>query len=84
MLILDDATSAVDPAVEAEILANLRSAALPSTVVIVAYRTGSISLADEVVFVERGTVTARGTHADLRRDLPSYDALVSAYDRQRP
>lgn len=83
LLVLDDATSAVDPAVEAEILANLRSAALPSTVVIVAYRTGSIQLADEVVFVERGTVTATGSHDDLRATVPSYDRLVSAYDRQR-
>lgn len=84
LLVLDDATSAVDPAVEAEILANLRSAALPSTVIIIAYRTGSIQLADEVVFVERGEVTARGTHDELRRDVPSYDRLVSAYERQRP
>ena len=84
LLVLDDATSAVDPAVEAEILGNLRSAALPSTVVIVAYRTGSIRLADEVVFVERGVVTARGTHDELRASVPSYDALVSAYERRRP
>lgn len=84
LLVLDDATSAVDPAVEAEILANLRSAELPSTVVIVAYRTGSIRLADEVVFVERGEVTARGTHEQLRATVPAYDDLVSAYERQRP
>ena len=83
LLVLDDATSAVDPAVEAEILGNLRSAALPSTVVIVAYRNGSIGLADEVLFVERGTVAARGTHAELRRDVPAYEHLVSAYERDR-
>lgn len=83
LLVLDDATSAVDPAVEAEILGNLRSAALPSTVVIVAYRNGSIGLADEVLFVERGTVAARGTHAELRRDVSAYEHLVSAYERDR-
>jgi ATP-binding cassette subfamily B protein len=83
LLVLDDATSAVDPAVEAEILANLRSAELPSTVVIVAYRNGSISLADEVVFVEKGTVAARGTHVSLRATVPAYDHLVSAYDKDR-
>jgi ABC-type multidrug transport system fused ATPase/permease subunit len=80
LLVLDDATSAVDPAVEAEILANLRGAALPSTVVIVAYRNGSIALADEVVFVDRGTVVARGSHAELRATVPAYEELVSAYE----
>ena len=83
LLVLDDATSAVDPAVEAEILGNLRSAALPSTVVIVAYRNGSIGLADEVLFVQHGTVAARGSHDELRRDVPEYDHLVSAYERDR-
>jgi len=80
LLVLDDATSAVDPAVEAEILANLRGAALPSTVVIVAYRNGSIALADEVVFVDRGEVVAHGTHERLRAEVPAYEALVSAYE----
>ncbi len=83
LLVLDDATSAVDPAVEAEILGNLRSAALPSTVVIVAYRNGSISLADEVLFVQHGTVAARGTHQELRAGVPDYEHLVSAYERDR-
>ena len=83
LLVLDDATSAVDPAVEAEILGNLRSAALPSTVVIVAYRNGSIALADEVLFVQHGTVAARGSHEELRREVPDYDHLVSAYERDR-
>lgn len=81
LLVLDDATSAVDPGVEAEILANLRSAELPSTVVIVAYRNGSIALADEVLFVEHGTVVARGSHEELRATVPDYEHLVSAYER---
>lgn len=83
LLVLDDATSAVDPAVEAEILANLRSASLPSTVVIVAYRNGSISLADEVLFVKGGTVEARGSHDQLRASNDDYEHLVSAYERDR-
>ena len=49
LLVLDDATSAVDPSVEAGILQRLRDAELPATVVIVAYRRASIVLADEVV-----------------------------------
>jgi ATP-binding cassette, subfamily B, bacterial len=80
LLILDDATSAVDPTVEVAILRGLRRAALPSTVVVVAYRRSSIVLADEVVFVEDGRVVAQGTHDELLRSVPGYAALLEAYD----
>ncbi|HEX6222625.1 MAG TPA: ABC transporter ATP-binding protein [Acidimicrobiia bacterium] len=65
LLILDDATSAVDPSVEAEILRALKSAELPSTIVVVAYRPSSIRLADEVVFVDQKRILAHGTHDEL-------------------
>jgi ATP-binding cassette, subfamily B, bacterial len=81
LLILDDATSSVDPAVEAAILGGLRSSDLDCTVVVVAYRRATIALADEVVYVERGRVAGRGTHADLEATVPGYAALVNAYDR---
>ncbi len=77
---MDDATSAVDPSVESEILRRLRSARLPSTVVIVAYRPSSIRLADEVIFVDEGRVVAQGQHRDLMADQPGYAALVQAYE----
>lgn len=80
LLILDDATSAVDPSVEAQILRRLRSADLPSTVVLVAYRPSSIRLADEVVFVEDGRVVAQGTHEELMETEPGYARLVRAYE----
>ena len=83
LLVLDDATSAVDPSVEADILAGLAGAALPATVVVVAYRTSSIALADEVLFVEEGTVAARGPHEDLLAQVPAYRTLVTAYERDR-
>ncbi len=78
LLVLDDATSAVDPAVEADILAGL--ATLDTTVVIVAYRRSSIVLADEVIFVSDGRVIGRGTHEDLYAHLPEYAALIDAYE----
>lgn len=80
VLVLDDATSAVDPSVETEILKGLRRSELPSTVVIVAYRRSSIALADEVVFVADGTVVAHGTHAELLESTPGYAKLLTAYE----
>ncbi|MCP4304666.1 MAG: ABC transporter ATP-binding protein [bacterium] len=79
LLILDDATSAVDPSVEARILERLRESEMPSTIVIVAYRTSSITLADEVVFIDEGKIVAHGTHRDLSRDVPGYARIVEAY-----
>ena len=83
LLVLDDATSAVDPSVEAGIMARLRSAELPSTVVVVAYRRGTIVLADEVVYVEDGRIVAHGTHEQLLADVPGYAGLLRAYEDDR-
>ncbi|MCW2622416.1 MAG: transporter related protein, partial [Frankiales bacterium] len=81
LLVLDDATSAVDPQVEQRILAGLRDSDTASTVVVVAYRTATISLADEVVFLDHGTVVDRGTHDELKERCPGYRDLVTAYER---
>ncbi len=81
LLILDDATSALDPSVETAILRRLRSATSPSTVVVVAYRRSSIVLADEVLFVDDGRVVAHGTHEDLLVRVPRYADLLEAYER---
>lgn len=83
LLLLDDATSAVDTAVESEILSALRSAALPSTVVIVATRPATIALADQVIFVEHGRIRATGTPDALLAAEPAYAALITAFARQR-
>ncbi len=79
LLVLDDATSAVDPSVEAAILAALRPAGSRVTVVVIAHRLATIQLADEVVHVERGRVVARGTHRDLLARSAGYRDLVNAY-----
>ena len=79
VLLLDDATSAVDPLVEAEILDALR-AELDMTVLVVAHRISTILLADTVVYLDDGQVVATGTHEELlRRD--DYQALVTAYEQ---
>ncbi|MPZ52676.1 MAG: ATP-binding cassette domain-containing protein [Acidimicrobiia bacterium] len=80
LLVLDDATSAVDPAVEAAILDGLRQ--LETTVVIVAYRRSSIVLADEVIFVEDGRVSGRGSHKVLYDRLGAYRELIDAYEQE--
>ncbi len=78
---LDDATSAVDPSVEGEILRGLREAELPSTVVVVAYRPSSIALADEVIYMDEGQVLAHGRHDDLLATMPGYARLLQAYTK---
>ena len=81
LLILDDATSAVDPEVEARILATLRNDQSGGTVVVVAYRKATISLADEVVHLADGRIVDRGTHAELIERSPAYARLVNAYEQ---
>ena len=78
LLVLDDATSAVDPAVELAIFDGLRM--LDTTLILVAYRRASIMQADEVIFVEDGRITGRGTHDELYERLPAYAALIDAYE----
>ena len=80
LLVLDDATSAVDPSVEQEILAGL--AELETTVVIVAYRRSSIVLADDVFYIDDGRVIGRGSHDELYADLAEYRALIDAYEQE--
>jgi ABC-type multidrug transport system fused ATPase/permease subunit len=86
LLILDDATSAVDPEVEARILGALRGGAggaAGATLVVVAYRKATIGLADEVVYLADGRVADRGPHADLLARNPAYARLVNAYEEAR-
>ena len=81
LLILDDATSAVDPEVEARILASLRAGSTDTTLVVVAYRKATIGLADEVIHLDNGTIADRGTHAELLERSPAYARLVNAYEQ---
>ncbi len=84
LLVLDDATSAVDPRVEQQILRALGSAWGPGsgpTVLLVAYRMSSVLLADEVVHLAAGTVVDRGTHEALLARDPGYAELATAYQR---
>ncbi|MGH3335933.1 MAG: ABC transporter ATP-binding protein, partial [Nocardioides sp.] len=81
LLILDDATSAVDPEVEARILQALRTGGTGATLLVVAYRKATIALADEVIHLEDGRIADRGTHAELLERSPAYAHLVNAYEQ---
>jgi ABC-type multidrug transport system fused ATPase/permease subunit len=81
LLVLDDATSAVDPTIEAEILAGL-GRELDATVVLIAYRTSTIRLANRVLFLDGGGIAATGSHEELLATHPAYEAMVTAYERR--
>lgn len=83
LLLLDDATSAVDPTTEASILAALRGELATTTTLVVANRPATIALADEVLFLEAGRLVDHGPHADLLRRRPAYARMVRAYELDR-
>lgn len=81
VIILDDATSAIDPQIEQQILDGLRTA-LSSTAIIVAQRLSTIRLADRVIWIDEGTVAASGAHQELLAQ-QGYESLVTAYEAAR-
>lgn len=83
LLLLDDATSSVDPATEATILTGLAGAFASTTTLVVASRPSTIALADVVLYLAAGRLEAYGTHAELLATSPGYADLVEAYERER-
>jgi ATP-binding cassette, subfamily B, bacterial len=77
ILVLDDATSAVDVAVEQSIHAALRDRMAGRTTLIVAHRLSTIALAGRVVLLADGRVIADGTHASLLASEPRYAKVLA-------
>ena len=82
LLVLDDATSSVDPVTEAAILGGLEGHLPSTTTVVVASRLATIALADRVLYLEDGRLVADGDHDRLLATTPGYARLVRAYERQ--
>ena len=77
VLILDDATSAVDATKEHEIRAALAQVMRGRTTLVIAHRPATIALADRVALVESGRVGELGTHAELLARSPRYRTLLA-------
>jgi ATP-binding cassette, subfamily B, bacterial len=83
VLILDDATSAVDPTKEHEIRDALAEVMRGRTTIVIAHRPATVALADRVVLLEDGRVIAEGTHDSLLGESERYRAVLAAGEHER-
>jgi ATP-binding cassette, subfamily B, bacterial len=82
VLILDDATSSVDPTKEHEIRDALTEVMRGRTTIVIAHRPATIALADRVVLLRDGRVVADGTHRDLLASSAAYREVLAAAERR--
>ncbi|MFG2709077.1 ABC transporter ATP-binding protein [Streptomyces goshikiensis] len=80
LLLLDDATSAIDARVEHEIHEALRAVMAGRTTLLIAHRRSTLALADRIAVLDRGRLADIGTHAELERRSPLYRRLLTDPD----
>ena len=79
VLVLDDATSAVDPSKEHEIREAMSTVMRGRTTIVIAHRPGTIALADKVVLLDEGRAAAVGTHDHLLATNERYRQVLAAW-----
>ena len=82
VLVLDDATSAVDPSKEHEIRDAMATVMEGRTTIVIAHRPGTIALADTVVLVDDGVVAASGTHDELLATNERYREVLATLSEE--
>lgn len=83
LLVLDEATSAVDPATEVRLQRTLDAVTRGRTTVAIAHRLSTAQAADEVIVVDKGRIVQRGRHSELVRDPESiYGQLYASWLEQ--
>jgi ATP-binding cassette, subfamily B, bacterial len=82
ILILDDATSAVDARVEESIHNALRQIMLDRTTLLIAHRRSTLHLADRIAVMEHGRVLEHGTHDELFASSATYRTLLSGLEEE--
>ena len=80
VLVLDDATSAVDPSKEHEIREAMATVMKGRTTIVIAHRPGTIALADTVILLDEGRAVAIGTHEGLLADNERYRQVLAAWE----
>ncbi len=80
VLVLDDATSAVDPSKEHEIREAMATVMKGRTTIVIAHRPGTIALADTVILVDEGRAVAVGTHEGLLASNERYRQVLAAWE----
>ena len=77
VLILDDATSAIDVGVESLIHESLKTSLEETTTLLIAQRVSTIALADRIVFLEGGAISDEGSHSSLLSRNAAYASIIA-------
>lgn len=83
ILILDEATAYTDPENEAVIQSSVSKLAAGKTLIVIAHRLSTITTADQIAVVEKGNISAKGTHAELLKTCDLYQRMWNAHISSR-